>query len=75
MAGSGVRRRAKVAERGPEDVPLVPTGALAVALLGLAEEGCPIIHVARDGRRLDELAAMLRVLHPGLAVGVFPEWD
>jgi len=75
MAGSGVRRQAKAAERSPEDVPLVPTGALAVSLLGLAEEGGPIVHVARDGRRLDELAATLRVLQPGLAVGLFPEWD
>ncbi len=75
MAGSRVRRRASAAERGQEDVPLVPTGALAVALIDLAEEGAPLVHVARDGRRLDELAATLRTLRPGLAVGLFPEWD
>lgn len=74
MAKSRVRRQAS-AERGAEDVPLVPTGALAVALIGLTGEAAPVVHVASDGRRLDELAATLRILDPGLAVGIFPEWD
>ncbi len=62
-------------ERGTEDVPLVPTGALAVALAGLTDKASPLVHVARDGRRLDELAATLRLLRPDLTVGLFPEWD
>ncbi|MFJ7836785.1 hypothetical protein ACIQX0_21325, partial [Methylobacterium sp. NPDC097213] len=36
--------------------PLIPTGALAVALLGFASGTAhPLVHVARDGRRLDEI--------------------
>ncbi|GJD36158.1 DEAD/DEAH box helicase [Methylobacterium aerolatum] len=58
-----------------EDAPLVPTGALAVALLGLVDKADPLIHVARDGRRLEEIAATLRALQPDLAVAIFPEWD
>ena len=55
--------------------PLVPTGALAVALLGFAQAARPLIHVARDGRRLDEIAAVLRALAPERTVAVYPEWD
>ena len=56
--------------------PLIPTGALAVALLGFASGAAhPLVHVARDGRRLDEIAALLRALAPERAVAVYPEWD
>ena len=53
----------------------MPTGALAVALLGLAEGPGPVVHVARDARRLDDLAATLRALDPDARVAVYPEWD
>ena len=63
----------------PSAVPLVPTGALAVSLLGLLDGPGPVVrplvHVARDGRRLDEVAAILRALAPERTVAVYPEWD
>ena len=69
------KRRAR-AESTPEtEAPLVPTGALAVALLGLSERGRPLVHVARDEHRLDAIAAILRALDPDLRVAVFPAWD
>jgi transcription-repair coupling factor (superfamily II helicase) len=71
------KRRIKASvPRTTGDAPLMPTGALAVALLGLVADGPhPLIHVARDARRLDELGATLRALDPGLRVAVYPEWD
>ncbi|MET7246528.1 helicase-related protein [Methylobacterium sp. EM32] len=74
MAKRKVSRRAGT---GPEEsvAPLVPAGALAVALLGLRDRGQPLVHVARDARRLEEIAALLRALAPGLGVAVYPEWD
>jgi len=70
------KRRTKAdAQQGLEDAPLMPTGALAVALLALAEGPGPVVHVARDARRLDELAATLRALDPDARVAVYPEWD
>ncbi|GJE08898.1 MULTISPECIES: DEAD/DEAH box helicase [Methylobacterium] len=74
------RRKAAVRNLAAEDAPLVPVGALAVTLLDLAAPddrapGRPIVHVARDGGRLDALAAVLRVLAPAAEVAVFPEWD
>jgi len=69
-------RRLKLsAQPGAEEAPLMPTGALAVALLGYAAGTAPLVHVARDGRRLEELAATLRALDPEARVAVFPEWD
>ncbi|MFY9290173.1 MAG: DEAD/DEAH box helicase [Methylorubrum rhodinum] len=59
----------------PNAVPLVPAGALAVSLLGLLDGPKPLVHVARDGRRLDEIAAILRALAPERTVAVYPEWD
>ncbi|KQT57619.1 DEAD/DEAH box helicase [Methylobacterium sp. Leaf456] len=59
----------------PSAVPLVPTGALAVSLLDLCEGSRPLVHVARDGRRLEEVAAILRALAPERKVAVYPEWD
>ncbi|TXM72335.1 DEAD/DEAH box helicase [Methylobacterium sp. WL12] len=79
-------RRRKAAERSPapmEDAPLVPIGALAVSLLDIAaQDGSgrrasakPVVHVARDARRLDELAQVLRTLAPAAEILVYPEWD
>ncbi|WP_288582096.1 helicase-related protein [uncultured Methylobacterium sp.] len=74
MAKRKVGRRAQA---GTEEsvAPLVPPGALAVALLGLRDRGRPLVHVARDTRRLEEIAALLRALVPGIGVAVYPEWD
>ncbi|MEH3117661.1 MAG: helicase-related protein [Methylorubrum populi] len=63
------------ATRDPGAAPLVPTGALAVSLLGFAQAARPLVHVARDGRRLDEIAAVVRALAPERTVAVYPEWD
>ena len=69
------RRTKTVAQQETEDAPLMPTGALAVALLTLAEGAAPLVHVAQDARRLEELAALLRALDPKARVAVYPEWD
>jgi transcription-repair coupling factor (superfamily II helicase) len=70
------KRRTKAgAQQGLEDAPLMPTGALAVALLDLAAGPAPLIHVARDARRLEDLAATLRALDPETRVAIYPEWD
>ncbi|MGN7127624.1 helicase-related protein [Methylorubrum thiocyanatum] len=62
--------------QGEEAVaPLIPTGALAIALLGFAQTARPLIHVARDGRRLEDVAAVLRALAPERTAAVYPEWD
>ncbi|MEE7478146.1 DEAD/DEAH box helicase [Methylobacterium hispanicum] len=69
-------KRKTRAETQPEtEAPLVPTGALAVALLGLAGQGAPLVHVARDERRLEAIAAILRALAPDLGVAILPGWD
>jgi transcription-repair coupling factor (superfamily II helicase) len=73
---SPMAKRRASADRTPEtEAPLVPTGALAVALLGLAERSRPLVHVARDEHRLEAIAAILRALDPALTVAVFPAWD
>ncbi|MGU3664295.1 DEAD/DEAH box helicase [Methylobacterium sp. A49B] len=70
------KRRTKAgAQQGLEDAPLMPTGALAVALLAFAAGPGPVVHVARDARRLEDLAATLRALDPDAQVAVYPEWD
>ncbi|WP_342150312.1 helicase-related protein [Methylorubrum sp. SB2] len=69
------KKTAKKSAPEPSAVPLVPTGALAVSLLGLCDGARPLVHVARDGRRLDEVAAILRALAPERSVAVYPEWD
>ncbi|MEL6061763.1 DEAD/DEAH box helicase [Methylobacterium sp. DCY52] len=69
------RRLKSRVQPGGEDAPLMPTGALAVALLGYDAGTAPLVHVARDGRRLEELAATLRALDPEARVAIFPEWD
>ncbi|KAB1070236.1 helicase-related protein [Methylobacterium planeticum] len=53
----------------------MPLGALAVALLDLARSARPLVHVARDTRRLERLAALLRALAPEQGVAIYPEWD
>ncbi|RVU16576.1 helicase-related protein [Methylobacterium oryzihabitans] len=74
MAKRKTRTHSEV-ETGDRVAPLVPLGALAVALLGLRETGRPLVHVARDARRLDALAGLLRGLDPECRVAVYPEWD
>ncbi|WP_283207349.1 CarD family transcriptional regulator, partial [Methylobacterium soli] len=60
----------------PEAIaPRVPLGALAVALLDLERSARPLVHVARDNRRLERLAALLRALAPERGVAIYPEWD
>ncbi|KQQ48860.1 DEAD/DEAH box helicase [Methylobacterium sp. Leaf125] len=55
--------------------PLVPTGALAVALLDLTRTGKPLVHMARESHRLDVIAKILRALSPERSVAIYPEWD
>lgn len=74
MAKRKARQRMTVAAE-EHVAPLVPPGALAVALLSWRDRGRPLVHVARDTRRLEEIAALLRALAPGLGVAVYPEWD
>ncbi|WP_457107888.1 DEAD/DEAH box helicase [Methylobacterium sp. P5_C11] len=70
------KRRTKAgAQQKLDDAPLMPTGALAVSLLAYAQEPGPVVHVARDSRRLEELSAALRALDPDAQVAVYPEWD
>ncbi|MCJ2035652.1 helicase-related protein [Methylobacterium sp. J-068] len=60
----------------PEIVaPLVPAGALAVALLGLTACGTPLVHTARESHRLESIAKILRALAPECRVALYPEWD
>ncbi|MGY2052215.1 DEAD/DEAH box helicase [Methylobacterium sp. JK268] len=71
------KRRSRVAAQSWAEgaAPSLPDGALAAALLALAEEAGPLVLVLRDGRRLDPLAAILRAFAPGRGVAVYPEWD
>jgi transcription-repair coupling factor (superfamily II helicase) len=41
----------------------------------LAERGKPVIHVARDDKRLEEMRLALNFFAPHLPVLVFPAWD
>jgi transcription-repair coupling factor (superfamily II helicase) len=41
----------------------------------IARTGRPIIHVARDDRRLSAMQAALRFFDPGMSVLTFPAWD
>ncbi|WP_425374917.1 helicase-related protein [Methylobacterium segetis] len=75
MAQAASRARRSASPDEEAEVPLRPIGALAVALLGLAEGVRPLVHVARDARRLEALAAALRALAPGCGVALYPEWD
>src|SRR4029079_18997889 len=55
----------------------LPEGADAMVLAGLAATtgGQDILHVARDGQRLDRLQDGLRSCAPEREVLVFPAWD
>ncbi|KQO42330.1 DEAD/DEAH box helicase [Methylobacterium sp. Leaf85] len=55
--------------------PLVPTGALAVALLDLVTRNKPLIHMVRETHRQEAIAAILRALAPDRSVAIYPEWD
>lgn len=61
----------------PKEVvtPLVPTGALAVALLNLETSDKPLIHVARETYRHESMAEILKALAPDRSVAIYPEWD
>ena len=74
MPTSRGRKRAPVPQLD-QALPLSPLGALAVALLEQPGPDRPLIHVARDQRRLDDLAEALRALSPGCSVAIYPEWD
>ncbi|AWN34691.1 DEAD/DEAH box helicase [Methylobacterium radiodurans] len=69
------KRKTRAETQTESEAPLVPTGALAVALLGLAGQGAPLVHVARDERRLEAIAAILRALDPGIGIAILPGWD
>ena len=69
------KRRASADPTPETEAPLVPMGALAVALLDLAGRSRPLVHVARDEHRLEAIAAILRALDPAVTVAVFPAWD
>ena len=55
----------------------LPEGADAMALAEIAKTtgGQDILHVARDGQRLERLQDGLRFFTPGREVLVFPAWD
>ena len=71
------KRRTKTApaHRDADIAPLVPTGALAVALLDREADARPLIHIARERHRLGALADILRALAPDRSVAIYPEWD
>ncbi len=55
-----------------------PEGLDALTIAGIAEEGGavePVLHVARDDRRLETLEAGLKFFAPELSVIAFPAWD
>ncbi|MDQ7069929.1 MAG: transcription-repair coupling factor [Rhodobacterales bacterium] len=41
----------------------------------LAKSAAPVVHVARDDKRMAEMAAALRFFRPDMAVLTFPGWD
>ena len=41
----------------------------------VARTGTPVIHVARDDRRIVAMQAALRFFDPGMPVLIFPAWD
>ena len=41
----------------------------------LEKRGAPVVHVARDDKRLAEMRAALAFLAPGVTVLDFPAWD
>ncbi|MEZ5774099.1 MAG: transcription-repair coupling factor [Hyphomicrobiaceae bacterium] len=66
--------------RGPRDILIAgaPEGLDALVLAGMAREGAeqkPVIHVARDDRRLEVLETALKFFAPDLTVIAYPAWD
>ena len=52
-----------------------PEGFDATVLLRELERGAPVLHVARDDKRMEAMAAALRVLAPGTTTLRLPAWD
>ncbi len=52
-----------------------PEGFDAILIAREAARGAPVIHVARDDKRLEATRASLAVVAPGLAVLELPAWD
>ena len=52
-----------------------PEGFDARALARELEKGAPVIHVARDDRRMEAMRAALGFFAPGATVLAFPAWD
>ena len=71
------RRTRTSPDNASEEVvaPLVPIGALAVALLDLVALNKPLIHMVRETYRQEAIAAILRALAPDRSVAIYPEWD
>ncbi|MHC2019375.1 DEAD/DEAH box helicase [Methylobacterium sp. CM6247] len=71
------RRTRTSPDNASEEVvaPLVPIGALAVALLDLVALNKPLIHMVRETHRQEAIAAILRALAPDRSVAIYPEWD
>ena len=52
-----------------------PDGFDATVLLRELDRGHPVVHVARDDKRMEAMAAALRVFAPGTTALRFPAWD
>ncbi|MDX8353631.1 transcription-repair coupling factor [Cognatiyoonia sp. IB215182] len=52
-----------------------PEGYDAQLILRELEKGAPVLHVARDDKRLAAMQAALRFFAPDIPVFVFPAWD
>ena len=52
-----------------------PEGFDAKLLAREAARGQPVIHIARDDRRMEAMRAALAVLAPASVVLEFPAWD
>ncbi|MDO5528495.1 MAG: transcription-repair coupling factor [Paracoccus sp. (in: a-proteobacteria)] len=58
--------------------PIILSGApegYDAALLAREAAGAPVIHIARDDRRMEAMRAALAFIAPGLPVLEFPAWD
>ena len=52
-----------------------PEGYDARLLARELEKGAPVIHVARDDKRMEAMRAALQVMAPGAVVLELPAWD
>ncbi|MEM9787251.1 MAG: hypothetical protein AAF801_12170, partial [Pseudomonadota bacterium] len=52
-----------------------PEGYDAQLILRELDRGKPVVHVARDDKRLAAMQAALRFFAPDMPVFVFPAWD